>query len=114
MPTRGIVEGVTEAVCAAAKVVLPSTALMVTEVARAIYRKDLFCFMTSSHSHGLAVGAGAGAAGQSRVRCPDNQACAPTTRVSIPVSKVGRITGAKSGLWLTGSSLSRPAFLASA
>jgi hypothetical protein len=37
-------------------------------------------------------------ADQWTVRCADNQACAATTRVSMPVVNVGWITGANSGL----------------
>ena len=37
-----------------------------------------------------------------------NHACAATINVVTPVSRVGRITGANRGLWLTGISLIRP------
>jgi hypothetical protein len=41
-----------------------------------------------------------------------NHALVATTSVSMPVRKVGWMTGANFGLWLTGSSLSRLASLA--
>jgi len=50
--------------------------------------------------------------GRQTAQLAPSQASVPTTKASIPVSRVGCRTGANFGLWLTGSSFSLPAAFA--